>query len=316
MFTIRTGLLAATAAGVAALLTGCNAAPVAVADSAVATPQHATTIDVLANDTDPDADPMIIKKAWGASKGDVVVNEDNTITYTPQGGASGTDEFWYRVKDNHGHAKNAKVLVTIEQPPPPRPVVIMPPPAAPASVTVTTPPSTSVTVTTPPNSGNPPVTIHATPEPATPPPSAAPPPAPITPPAPPPGTAMIQSILVTLHTTDDDKNREDPVRVVLRRGQEVVADRTFGNGELWGSNSDRAFEMTLKPEVPVGDAPLMNLDVHKPATGGPGAGWAMQVDLQGRLSDGRTVVLLPQTEPVKMGDGQPNDRTWTIPAIK
>lgn len=297
MRTFRAATVGLLSVGVSALLTGC-AAPQAQPDTATVSPGGSTTIDVLANDHDPNHDPLIIKRAWGAQKGDVQINPDNTLTYNAHPGEIGTDSFQYRVKDNHGHASNSNVVVRIEprQEPYTSQVTIVPVPMA--------PPPAPVIVTPPP-------AIHATPEPV---PTATPP---LTPPAPPAGTPMIQSILVTLHTTDDDKNREDAIRVVLRRGQEVVADRTFGVGELWGSDSDRAFEIPLKPEVPITDSGLLNLDVHKPPVGtAAGAGWAMQISAQAHLSDGRTITLLPQTQPMKLGDGQPNERSWTIPPTK
>jgi hypothetical protein len=282
--------------GAAALvwMAGC-AAPNVAPDSVSVTPGSSATIDVLANDTSPRGDPLIIKRVWGATKGETRINADNTVTYTARPGESGTDEFWYRAKDNHGHARNAHVVVGIEQPTTTRQLTVVPVPVPVPAPAHAPPPQ-------------PPPAVHAAPEPAV---------APMTPPPPPAGTPMIQSILVTLHTTDDDKNREDAVRVVLRRGQEIVADRTFGVGELWGSDSDRAFELTLQPQVPITDASLLNLDIHKPPVGtAAGAGWAMQVDAQAHLSDGRTITLLPQTQPVKLGDGQPSDRTYAIPAVK
>lgn len=287
-------------------LAGCNAAPNASPDTAVVAPGSSARIDVLANDTDPDDDPLIIKRAWGADKGLVTINEDNTITYTPHADAEGNDEFTYRVKDNRGAARNARVIVSIEEGAG-RALTVAPP--APQTMTFVTTPLTPRREVTPRRQTTP--TLLATPEPRR-----EPEVVPTTPPPPAPGASMIQSVQVTLHTTDDDKNREDAVRVVVRRGQEIVADRTFGVGELWGGNSDRAFELRLKPEVPVSDAGLLNIDVIKPPAGGaPGGGWAMQVEVKGRISDGRTVVLLPQTQPVKLGDGQPAQRSWSIPGI-
>jgi hypothetical protein len=280
---------AAGAGALSAMLAGC-AAPNAAPDTATVTPGGSTKIDVLANDSSPNDNPLIIKRAWGAEKGDVQINPDNTITYNARSDQLGTDEFRYRVKDNQGHAKDSTVVVRIE----PKPVR-------------TTNQITVVPVPVPA-----PVTVHATPEPRPLPTGSS-----ITPPPPPPGTPTIQGIQVILHTTDDDKNRDDSVRVVLRRDQEVVADRTFGTGELWGSDSDRSFEIPVQPAVPITEAGLLNLDVHKPPVGpGPGAGWAMQVQVLAHLSDGRTITLLPQTQPMKLGDGQPTDRSWTVPAVK
>jgi hypothetical protein len=124
---------------------------------------------------------------------------------------------------------------------------------------------------------------------------------------------FIESVLVTLHTTGDDKNREEPVRIVLRRGDEILADRTVGGNELWGSFTDHAYELKLQPQVPLSDASRLVLDISKATVGAPnGGGWTMQAEARARMSDGSTAVLLPRTEPVKVGDDAPVGRSWTL----
>jgi len=199
-------------------LTACNSAPRAMDDS-VSVPQGmAVNIPVLRNDVDPDGDPMIVKSVWGSSKGSVAINPDNTIAYTPYAGASGTDTFSYRVKDNHNHAKIGDVVVSIE---PDRPVTVIDQRARVLAV-----PETSVAAPPrgDPNPPPPPGRIVTTTPPET-----------VVVPAPvfvAPGGPTIQGVQVNLHTTQDDKNREEPVRVVVRRGAEVLADSTLGAGEL------------------------------------------------------------------------------------
>jgi hypothetical protein len=268
----------------AAGLGGCGSAPRVLDDRVTAVPGAATRIDVLANDSDPDGDPLQIKSAQGAEKGKVIINGDNTITYTPNATASGRDTFTYRAKDNRGHGRNAQVVVDITDR-----VAVIPVPVTPAPL------------------ATPEVIIHD-PEPIV----VTPPPRPTLTPA--PGVAAIESLLVTLHTTDDDKNLEDPVRIIVRRGPEVLADRTVGAGEVWATDSDRTFEVMLRPPVAMDDAGLLTIEVRTPADSA--ASWAMRADAEAKLLDGRTLILLPQTMPVKLGGGEPSERAFTVPPVR
>jgi Cadherin-like domain/RTX calcium-binding nonapeptide repeat (4 copies) len=73
----------------------------------------AITIDVLANDTDANGDSLIITKYGGDYwfKGTLTLNEDNTITYTPEKGFSGYENFYYTVTDANGNTDTASVGV-------------------------------------------------------------------------------------------------------------------------------------------------------------------------------------------------------------
>ena len=55
------------------------------------------TVTVLTNDTDPDGDPLRVTSATDPANGTVVVNGDNTITYTPDLNWTGTDTFDYEI---------------------------------------------------------------------------------------------------------------------------------------------------------------------------------------------------------------------------
>ena len=73
-------------------------------------------IDVLANDSDPDAtdtiDPTTVTIVSPPSRGTAVVNPDGTLRFTVTAGAPVT--FAYTVKDNHGLASNpATVTVNV-----------------------------------------------------------------------------------------------------------------------------------------------------------------------------------------------------------
>ena len=94
-----------------------NGAPVAVDDSASTPASTAVTIDVLANDSDPDGDSLSITSISGVS-GSTVINADNSITFTPVSGFSGTEVFNYSVSDGNGGSAGANVSITVEAPPP------------------------------------------------------------------------------------------------------------------------------------------------------------------------------------------------------
>jgi hypothetical protein len=92
-----------------------NQAPVAANDSAWTAPGSPVTIAVLANDTDPNGDPLTITAAGQAQHGQVVLNNDQTITYTPAAGYSGADSFQYQVSDGRGGTASATVTLNVSQ---------------------------------------------------------------------------------------------------------------------------------------------------------------------------------------------------------
>ena len=87
--------------------------PTAVADSAVTPPETPVDIRILANDTDPDDDPLEIVDITEPANGKVKINEDGTVTYTPNQGFLGTDTFVYIIEDPEGHSDTAMVTVVV-----------------------------------------------------------------------------------------------------------------------------------------------------------------------------------------------------------
>ena len=95
---------------------GSNRAPTAGNDSATTGLNAPVTIDVLANDGDPDGDPLTITIATPPSNGTAVV-ENGKVVYTPNPGFSGADSFTYTVADGKGGAATATVTVTVTDQP-------------------------------------------------------------------------------------------------------------------------------------------------------------------------------------------------------
>jgi len=97
-----------------------NQPPTVNDDTDQTTQGESTTTDVLDNDSDPDGnlDPSTVTPKNGPSKGTVTVNNDGTITYTPDDGFTGEDSYHYSVKDDEGDESenNATVTITVNEP--------------------------------------------------------------------------------------------------------------------------------------------------------------------------------------------------------
>ncbi|MFC1582215.1 Ig-like domain-containing protein [Planctomycetota bacterium] len=89
-----------------------NTLPVANTDSAVTNENAAVVIDVLDNDTDADLDSLTVLSVTQGSNG-TVANNTTDVTYTPNGGYSGSDSFTYTVSDGNGGTDTATVNVTV-----------------------------------------------------------------------------------------------------------------------------------------------------------------------------------------------------------
>jgi large repetitive protein len=89
-----------------------NPPPVAGNDIATTNEDMAVTVPVLANDNDPDADPLTVISAT-APNGNVVINANGTITYTPNANFNGTDTVTYTISDGHGGTSTATVTITV-----------------------------------------------------------------------------------------------------------------------------------------------------------------------------------------------------------
>lgn len=68
---------------------------------------------VLANDTDPDDDPLTARLAGPAKKGTVTLNLDGSFSYQSSKKAKGTDSFTYLATDSSGLSALEKVTIQI-----------------------------------------------------------------------------------------------------------------------------------------------------------------------------------------------------------
>ncbi|GAA0477594.1 hypothetical protein GCM10009096_19360 [Parasphingorhabdus litoris] len=89
-----------------------NPAPTAVNDSATTNEDTPVNVTVLANDTDPDGDPLTVTMAT-ALNGTVTINPDGTLTYVPDADFNGMDTITYVISDGNGGTSTAAVDVTV-----------------------------------------------------------------------------------------------------------------------------------------------------------------------------------------------------------
>ena len=89
-----------------------NKAPNTVADNAATQRGEAVTINVLANDTDPNGDALTITAVSKPQFGAATTNGQN-VTYTPKAGFAGQDSFSYFVSDGHGNTTAGSVTVIV-----------------------------------------------------------------------------------------------------------------------------------------------------------------------------------------------------------
>ena len=100
-----------------------NARPVVTGENVAVDEDTAVTIDVLANDSDPEGDPRSVESVTDPAYGTAEVNADNTVTYTPNPDYAGPDSFTYEVSDGLGATVTGTVTVTV-RPLPDDPVAV------------------------------------------------------------------------------------------------------------------------------------------------------------------------------------------------
>jgi len=90
-----------------------NDAPVAVDDEESTDEDVAVQIGVLANDSDVDRDKLTITNTTIPEHGEVTVNDDGTVTYTPEADYFGLDGLQYTISDGNGESDDAWIRLTV-----------------------------------------------------------------------------------------------------------------------------------------------------------------------------------------------------------
>jgi hypothetical protein len=96
---------------------GQNRAPTATSDTATTNQATAVTINVLANDSDPDGDTLTVTGVSQPQFGTATVSGNGqSVTYTPNADFVGDDQFTYVVSDGKGGTATGTVHVRVNDP--------------------------------------------------------------------------------------------------------------------------------------------------------------------------------------------------------
>jgi hypothetical protein len=111
----------ATATASLAVNAPVNQPPVANADSGYSTSQNTaltiTASSLLANDTDPNGDPLTVTGVSGAANGTASFNaQTNVVTFTPTAGYTGPASFSYAISDGRGGTATATASLAVTTP--------------------------------------------------------------------------------------------------------------------------------------------------------------------------------------------------------
>ena len=120
-YSISDGQGGSANANVSVTVNEVNQPPVAVDDDLTAQEDGSGSVDVLANDSDPDGDQLeVTTLSPTAAHGTVACTSDGFCTYIPEADFNGTDAFNYSVTDGLGGTSTATVhvVVTPENDPP------------------------------------------------------------------------------------------------------------------------------------------------------------------------------------------------------
>ena len=112
-YTISDGNGGSDTATVAVTVTPFDSLPVAVADALTVVEDTSGVAVVLTNDTGLADAPVTVTISTPPTKGTTTVLADNSVRYTPNPNAVGTDTFRYTVTDLDGDTATATVTVTI-----------------------------------------------------------------------------------------------------------------------------------------------------------------------------------------------------------
>ena len=104
---------AAAETQVVVTVTNVNERPEAEDDAAETPEDEAVTVDVLANDTDPDGDSLRVESVSAPEHGTTRIASGGGVLYTPAANYHGADRFTYVVTDPEGETASAAVEVTV-----------------------------------------------------------------------------------------------------------------------------------------------------------------------------------------------------------
>ena len=111
-YRVSDGAVFSAAATVSLTINNSNGAPVAVSDSysmMKSTPLTVPAAGLLANDFDPDGNPLVATLVSGPANGALTLNANGSFTFMPVANYVGADSFTYRASDGSSNSANTTV---------------------------------------------------------------------------------------------------------------------------------------------------------------------------------------------------------------
>jgi VCBS repeat-containing protein len=115
-YTIGDGQGGFATATVLITVLGVNDAPTAAIDAYFMDEDSSLDVlasGVLANDSDPDGDPLTAVLVDGPANGSLTLNDDGSFNYTPNANFNGTDSFTYKANDGLADSNPAAVSIAV-----------------------------------------------------------------------------------------------------------------------------------------------------------------------------------------------------------
>ena len=112
-YTIDDGTGGSATATVSVMITAVDDAPVVTHDEVTTDEDTAVTIAVLANDYDPEGDPVSLTAIDEVTNGTGVLLPDGTISYTPDPNFSGIGLVTYWISDAHGNTASSWARIVV-----------------------------------------------------------------------------------------------------------------------------------------------------------------------------------------------------------
>ncbi|MDW7690684.1 choice-of-anchor D domain-containing protein [Flammeovirgaceae bacterium SG7u.111] len=88
-----------------------NKAPIAVIDTAYVVQNRSVEVEVMANDSDPDGDPLTLQIVGDPVNGTAGLLGTDKIIYAPENGFFGSDQVFYSICDQYGFCDTTSLIV-------------------------------------------------------------------------------------------------------------------------------------------------------------------------------------------------------------
>lgn len=125
------------------------------------------------------------------------------------------------------------------------------------------------------------------------------------------GVGDIASVIVHIHTTEDDKDKEISFQFDIRNGAQVLGSITVGDGELWDNGDNREYSIPITPFPYANRASLTIWQIYHNTSGNQG--WEGAIWASAVVTGAGVYEVRSSTGNFKLGEsGNPKDRSFNF----